>query len=259
MCIMGEINQITQLIAEFKEQVYKWKNIYEELLLQDLKELYNSKIEVKQAIVFNNALLSIDPKKIKYILVGDNPGKNEQKEGIYLCGRAGERARNFFEKELVNNFNEEVLVLNKSPIFTMRTRDIKELSEHGEFMKESQRYMADLVFNLHSVNKNMEVFISGFAGCRCSKDGKWLKQRKNNGGYYKSQILPYFFAQLKNNYTNSEMEVKIYKHFSNSHFSKDIKKYNKRDSEIRCVLNNIGSKYFRELMGDINYHSNSSV
>ena len=60
-----------------------------------------------ERIIFNEDLLNLKAEAVRYILVGDNPGKEEQKAHRYLIGTAGQGARRFFEEtaQLVNSFD----------------------------------------------------------------------------------------------------------------------------------------------------------
>jgi len=51
-----------------------------------------------QEVVFNTNLETIDISKVKYILVGDNPGKNEKVKKKYLIGTTMELLSDAFLK-----------------------------------------------------------------------------------------------------------------------------------------------------------------
>ena len=88
---------------------------------------------------------------IRLILVGDNPGKNEQlaKNRRYLVGQAGKLGEGFFRKnpDLGIDFRKHVIILNKSPVHTAKTKQLARLLREGpaEFaalFDETQRWMA---------------------------------------------------------------------------------------------------------------------
>ncbi len=79
-------------------------------------------------IVFN--MKSYDFCKIKYIVVGDNPGKTEKEKKEYFVGNSGKDLRKFFKNnEIVSNFEEECMVFNKTFIYTSETKKLKSLKK----------------------------------------------------------------------------------------------------------------------------------
>ena len=63
------------------------------------------------------------------ILVGDNPGRREFEQSVYLCvkGRAGAMAHSFFDGVFgAHSFRAKVMVLNKSSFHTPRTVGLTE-------------------------------------------------------------------------------------------------------------------------------------
>ena len=72
---------------------------------------------------------------IKIILIGYNPGKDEQLERNrrYLVGQSGKIADGFFRKnpELGIDFRKNVLILNKTPLHTAKTKKLTLLIKEG--------------------------------------------------------------------------------------------------------------------------------
>lgn len=193
-------------------------------------------------IVFNKDLLNLKAEEVRYILVGDNPGKEEQKAHRYLIGTAGQGARRFFEEtaQLVESFDREVMVLNKTPVFTPSTMDLAELGEIARLLEESQMYMAGLICRLQKIC-DCPVWVTGFGGCR-SAQGEWKWTPA------KTRPLACFFRTLKaEGAPENEEESMIYffKHFSYSHFQKDAHFEGKPDTpeEYREKLLKIGAFY----------------
>lgn len=59
---------------------------------------------------------------LKYIIVGDNPGKKELEDRKYFVGKSGQALRKHFENnQLIENFNNNCKVYNKTIIHTERT------------------------------------------------------------------------------------------------------------------------------------------
>lgn len=233
-----------QIVHSFREQVRKWCVVYPGLA-QDLAALYTPPIV--NPIVFNNDLLKIKPADIKYILVGDNPGISEMSLGRYLVGKAGQAARNAMAP-LVQNFDSQVMVLNKTPIFTKSTQHLVMLQgKYNDLIIETQQYMANLVFEMHQEIK-CPVYVIGFSGCRTA-DGIWLRQTKEQ--YSKQQTLPYFFSELRKLYTGHELlhSLYFYKHFSYGNFSKDLKKLGEQPLEQKLEI--VGRGYRGELFKEV--------
>jgi hypothetical protein len=77
---------------------------------------------------FNEAVY--DYSKLKFIIVGDNPGKTEYLENRFFIGPSGqELRRHFSEKELCSNFDEECIIFNKTFIHTTRTIELEPIQK----------------------------------------------------------------------------------------------------------------------------------
>ena len=106
----------------FKNQIEAWnKKAFNLLSVQQkaMEFFNNAKYDLETPIVYNTALDEIKPEDdIKLIVIGDNPGKDEQlaKNQKYLVGQAGKLGNNFFKnhEELEIDFRKNVIILNKS-------------------------------------------------------------------------------------------------------------------------------------------------
>lgn len=96
---------------------------------------------------------------IKLIVIGDNPGKDEQllKNNKYLVGQAGKIADGFFKRnpELGVDFRKNVIILNKTPVHSAKTNQLKHIIKNGgvqvaALIWESQLWMAEQTAKLHS-------------------------------------------------------------------------------------------------------------
>jgi hypothetical protein len=66
-----------------------------------------------------------DYKKLKYIIVGDNPGVTEYKENRFFIGSSGKALRNHFEaNKLIMDFDNECIIFNKTFIHTAKTKEL---------------------------------------------------------------------------------------------------------------------------------------
>ncbi|CAO3378084.1 hypothetical protein [Azospirillum argentinense] len=76
------------------------------------------------------------------ILVGDNPGRREFEQSVYLCvqGRAGAMAHSFFDGIFgAGSFRGKVMVLNKSSFHTPRTVGLTEAMRGAPALAEAIR------------------------------------------------------------------------------------------------------------------------
>jgi len=135
------------------------------VLQEELRlELGYDDYRVETPVVYNRALDEVGPKdRISFILVADNPGKKEQlaANNRYLVGQSGKLAEGFFRDRLGVDFRKDVVILNKTPIHTPKTAELRRLlsladaagMREGERLREafreSQETMAGLARQLH--------------------------------------------------------------------------------------------------------------
>ena len=106
---------------KFREKVTEWKD-----RIPDLADLQKNaaltagtpEYPFENTVVYNTDLDKITKNdEIKLIVIGDNPGKDEQlnKNCRYLCGQAGKIADGFFRRneQLGIDFRKNVSILNK--------------------------------------------------------------------------------------------------------------------------------------------------
>jgi uracil-DNA glycosylase len=219
-----QMDRFKKEIEGFQNQINQWQKKYPQW---------------GESIVFNEDLLKLNPSEVRFILVGDNPGKEEQKAKRYLIGTAGQGARRFFEEtaHLVDSFDRQVMVLNKTPFFTPSTMDLGELSEVEALLEESQKYMAQLMVRFQQI-LGCPLWVTGFGGCRNAK-GDW------NFKTAKSRPLAPFFKALREEIEKSKVaddKLGFFKHFSYAHFQKDIHR-NGIPTDYLQSLSEIGSDY----------------
>ena len=196
-------------VAGFKERVKGWQRDYPGVPL-----------------VFNQDLLDVDFRNIRHIWVADNPGKQELAAGRYLVPAPGEgttagnNAEQFFRWAGIGS---QVLVLNKTPIYTEKTADLAGYrAKHPELIAATQAAMAELTFILHrEISRFSEepchLWISGLAGCWNSKQKAW-RFRNLDGSRPAKATLPEYFEALRLFYghTNEDLQSRLHiiKHFS---------------------------------------------
>ncbi|MFH2114668.1 MAG: hypothetical protein ABIJ86_09205, partial [Spirochaetota bacterium] len=84
----------------------------------------------------------------------------------YLVGRSGMVAERFFARELGVDFRREVVIINKTPIHTPKTAQLKRLAviypEIRPVLEDSQRFMANLLAELQMI-LDVPVWIMGIS------------------------------------------------------------------------------------------------
>lgn len=216
------------LIKRFKKKCATWNS-------QGIKTVFNEDLYCVQ---------NIDD--VKYIVVADNPGENEKTESRYLCesnegNRSGHIARCIFSMIFRG---ESYLVLNKTPIFTPKTADLKGIQASA--LKETMEYMADLIYDINRINKHIQVYIFGI--------GKSFNSKKNcfqNRGIWK-----YFFARIKTLYNVDRLKWPIIaKHFSIYSLFQDFIIEDTGEKMKFHDLCNENAKDFLKAMGDLLYRN----
>lgn len=175
----GQFGEFGAVRREFKEYVASlssrapWLGGLQEKLRISLG--YDD-YRVETPVVYNRALDEVGPKdKPHFIVVADNPGKNEQKavNRRYLVGQSGKLAQGWFRQELGLDFHASTLIINKTPIHTPKTAEIatlrrlaaqdsgKLVAELDRLLDESQRVMARFAFRLHACLGGV-LWISGY-------------------------------------------------------------------------------------------------
>lgn len=81
-----------------------------------------------------------DNQLLKFIVIGDNPGKEEIKQRDFFVGPSGKALRRFFsENGLSSDFNKECRVFSKTCIHTARTHEL------GAARKKTGRQLFDSI------------------------------------------------------------------------------------------------------------------
>lgn len=120
-----------QFRDEFKNLCNQWSQFSNELYpLQKESAKDTPYYNLETSIVYNKAYDEVQKTdKISFIVIGDNPGKEEQLSSNqkYLVGQSGRIAEGFFRRnpELSTDFRKNVLILNKTPVHTAKTVQLK--------------------------------------------------------------------------------------------------------------------------------------
>ncbi|ULQ58729.1 hypothetical protein K7I13_09205 [Brucepastera parasyntrophica] len=199
---------------------------------------------LETSIVYNRSLDDVTQNDlIKLILVGDNPGKNEQLAGNnrYLVGQAGKLGEGFFRKnpELGIDFRKNVIILNKTPIHTAKTKQLALLCKNGgdrfnKLFEESQKWMAEQTALLQQKLK-CSLWLVGYGELR------------------KSGLFSLYAETLKKEYEKkrklSDADVYLYQHFSMNRFSIDLKSHYNGSITLAENLRSIGLMHRKEVIG----------
>jgi len=201
---------------------------------------------IETSIVYNRALDDVmQGDEIKLIVIGDNPGKDEQlsKNNRYLVGQSGKIAEGFFRRnqELGTDFRKNVIILNKTPIHTAKTAHLKYVSKNGgdkiaSLIKESQIWMAKETARLHKALENTELWLVGYAE---------LKARG---------IFTLYRDVLKDSYkndTNAWDRVFVFQHFSMNRFLIDLKDFRSehKNLTLKASIEMLGEAHKNEIFG----------
>ncbi|WP_304224030.1 hypothetical protein [Gracilinema caldarium] len=267
----------------FQKVRHEYKTYIDELssALPDLSAVLSQLVAVRSGpaypietpVVYNHALDDIGPdKQIKIILVADNPGRREQSaaERRYLVGPSGKLADGFFKQypELGIEFRKHVLILNKCPIHTPRTGELRDLARLGglnieQAIKESQSAMARFIHQFHEIFADeAELWIIGYSELG---KGKLFEpftnallnaySENNTWGAPAARPSPTTGASPAGAPLHSKKpsllknSMYLYRHFSMNQFSADFKKQRQAGERAEETLHRIGLQYRAKIFG----------
>ncbi|MCL2410035.1 MAG: hypothetical protein FWC97_00180 [Treponema sp.] len=252
--------QFRNLVNELSESLPGLRDIQQEFVNNRSENAEensngNSVYTVETPVVYNTALDDITINdEIKLILVADNPGRREQlaENRRYLVGPSGKIAQKFFRDNpsLGIDFQKNVIILNKTPIHTPRTADLRKLcrvnneqktknhqilglEQLSEVLKDSQKTMAELLFKFHEAF-GCPVWIIGYS------------EMRNKG------IFEVYTESLKQIYTvnkNLYKHIYLYRHFSMNQFTIDLNKQALPEETTAKSLKRIGTAYKQRILG----------
>jgi hypothetical protein len=192
---------------------------------------------VDTSAVYNTALDGITAASdIRLILAGDNPGRREQaaENRRYLVGPSGKIAESFFKAEpsLGIDFRENVIIVNKTPVHTPRTADLRQLradggAKIGSLIDASQERMAALTGDFFNA-LGVPVWITGYS------------EMRRNG------VFAAYTDALKRLLAAGTLDrdaVFLYRHFSMNQFTADLRKKRLPTETAACALRRIGTEY----------------
>jgi hypothetical protein len=170
---------IAALREDFSALVARWTEEHPYLagLQESLRlEMGFGDYRIETPVVYNRALDAlVAADEPRFVLVADNPGKKEQlaRNNRYLVGQSGKLAESWFRRELGIDFRKEVLILNKTPVHTPKTADLRRLlalsgtHRQGlqELLRESQAAMAELAYRA-AASLGATLWVSGLGELR---------------------------------------------------------------------------------------------
>lgn len=229
---------------EFKAKITEWNSLTPELLKLQKEAAMDAKTpsySFETPVVYNRALDEItENDEIKIIVIGDNPGKDEQllKNNKYLVGQAGKLGEGFFKKhpELGIDFRKNAIILNKTPVHTAKTNQIKYLLKNGSqeiknLLEETQVWMAQKTAEL-AEKIHAEIWLVGYSELK----PKGLFSR------YRETLKTY--ANLKNLF--------VFQHFSMNRFTIDLANFQTqhKNLSLKESIETLGKEHLREIFGD---------
>jgi hypothetical protein len=207
---------------------------------------------VETPVVYNTDLDRITASDdIRLIVIGDNPGKNEQliRNRRYLVGQAGKIAEGFFRQnpELGIDFRKNVIILNKTPVHTAKTAHLHLLVRDGspavkELVRTSQLWMARKTAELHRAlcggENRTALWLVGYAELR----------EKGLFRPYRDELLS-AYTESDGNRNSLWQNVFVFQHFSMNRFRIDLNEYRTLHPGIPLAesLNLLGSFHRDEL------------
>lgn len=126
---------------------------------------------IETPVVYNTALDEITQNDdIKIIVIGDNPGKDEQlaKNQKYLVGQAGKIAQGFFARHpsLGVDFRKNAIILNKTPVHSAKTKHLKFIASQNaaasDLILQSQLWLAQKTAEL-AAGVGAQIWLVGYA------------------------------------------------------------------------------------------------
>jgi hypothetical protein len=202
---------------------------------------------VETPVLYNFRLDEVCEKDdIKLILVADNPGRREQaaENRRYLVGPSGKIAARFFREhpELGMDFDRNVIILNKTPIHTPRTVELRELSRLGgeglaAAAAGSQRFMAELLLEFHR-NLGAPVWITGYS--EMHSKGIFEMYTNTVAELYRREDVE--TAKLRD-------RVFLYRHFSMNQFTIDLNQQRQNGESPAAALERMGRAYRQRILG----------
>ncbi|GAB1484579.1 hypothetical protein MASR2M78_33970 [Treponema sp.] len=234
-------------VAELSIRLPELRSVQQRLV----DEREEASFPIDTPVVYNQALDKVQKDdEIKIILVADNPGRREQaaENKRYLVGPSGKLADGFFRShpELGIDFRKNVLILNKTPIHTPRTAELRELGRLGgtklsQAIIDSQKKMIELIRAFHDA-------ING-SGPSAIPAALWIIGYSELG---RGKLFEPFTRALEEAYPEGDplrSSILLFRHFSMNQFSVDIRKKSLAGEDLDVTLQRTGTEYRQRIFG----------
>ena len=233
--------------SSFKQKVQEWTGLVPQLSDLQKKAAMSAgtpEYSFENPIVYNTDLDKITAAdEIKLIVIGDNPGKDEQlnKNQRYLCGQAGKLADGFFKShpELGIDFRRNVIILNKTPVHSAKTAQLKTMIKEGgaaveALILDSQKWMAEQTAKLHQELNGTQLWLVGYSEL---KEGHFFTPYRD--------VLKKAYETTPQAWNN----VLVFQHFSMNRFSIDLKDFSHQNpgSNLMETITNLGLRHKNEI------------
>jgi hypothetical protein len=204
---------------------------------------------IETPIVYNSALDEVGSgSDIRFVLVADNPGKNEQlaKNRRNLVGQSGRLAEGFFRRELGIDFRKEVIIINKTPVHTARTAELRRL------LSLAGRPGTRLRTSLEGLLEETQVEMAGFSRLlqKAFTVPLWISGYGELGdrglfrGY--SAALAAIVADEPNDLRE---DVWLFRHFSMNQFAIELRTKRQDGETLLEALRRIGTANRERILG----------
>lgn len=269
----------TTFREQFKAMCAQWSSRLPNLqaLQQQAAASANTPLyQFENPIVYNTDLDKItQADDIRLIVIGDNPGKDEQltKNQRYLCGQAGKIAEGYFRRtpELGIDFRRNAIILNKTPIHSAKTNQLKWMIKQGgtdfaTLLEETQIWMAQQTANLQQ-SLGTELWLVGYAELKQKGIFTSYRDALKNAYDCNGQACTTAQASSDSEKTSATAQastaqrahaawnqVYVFQHFSMNRFSIDLAEFIKNSGSstkpLAESIHQLGKMHCTEIFGD---------
>ncbi|WP_319370959.1 hypothetical protein [uncultured Ilyobacter sp.] len=188
-----QYKEFVKIRGRFRSKVDEYRKNYP-VFAEELLKKYEDQERNMKAFVYNEKLDYLEKSdSIKYVWVTDNPGFNESMQNKYAVGISGKTGKNFMEENgFVDEFDKEVIVLNKSFIHTKITSELAKFSNYKDILEDNQKFMAELACSFQEIF-NCDMWILGISNL--NKIFKVFRENIEKDGKLDNIYFYYHFSQ----------------------------------------------------------------
>lgn len=239
-------NAFSEFRNEFKLQCQKWSTQcpqLQHLQASAAQAAHTPSYPFQTPVVYNTDLDKITAESnIALIVIGDNPGKDEQltQNQRYLVGQAGKIAEGYFRRnpELKIDFRQNVIILNKTPIHSAKTNQLKTIVKEGglgvkQLLDQTQIWMAE-----HTAKLQTQL------GCQLWLVGYSELKPKGIFSLYRDSLQKFYTEN-----PNEWEKVFVFQHFSMNRFSIDLNEHTDKKISLQENICKLGKLHKEEIFG----------